>query len=387
MLTTVNRDAAQGHDAQRGEVLERIHQEYGKPEEKQREPIKKLGKDEFFKIMVTQIQHQDPLKPYQNEQMAAQMAQFSALEQMVNVNQNIDKLAQAQQPLQQLTSASLIGKYVTADSSRLLHTEGKYSDIIFDLPNDAMKVRATIINEKGENIQQIEKEGLKKGSNRFEWDGRRANKMPCPSGNYMVQIFAEDENGKPIQVSTQKTAIVHGVGFEGKDTVLLTGDVRNPQKMLLRDVSRIVDKPAQGAGNGGGQESIGAAPTAAGFPMNGEGSSPEAADAQAAETPALGGDRIVPGIIPGQASAYTPFDVGVFNKANEKSEPVPQGLDASEIRKLLDERKDLSEANPVATAMREGKKLEDQKPTGQESAARQSLQSSNDGSTAGQWGE
>src|SRR4051794_37399355 len=100
----------QGHDAQRGEVLDRINREYGRPEEKQREAVKKLGKDEFFKLMINQVQHQDPLKPYQNEQMAAQMAQFTSLEQMVNMNENLNKLINSQQPLQNLGAANLIGK-------------------------------------------------------------------------------------------------------------------------------------------------------------------------------------------------------------------------------------------------------------------------------------
>src|SRR3954463_14122568 len=121
MLNSMTPGGGQGHDAKRGEILERISREYGKPEDKQREAVKKLGKDEFFKIMITQIQHQDPLKPYQNEQMASQMAQFSALEQMVNVNQHLKKLTQAQEPLQNLGAASLIGKFVTADSSRVTH--------------------------------------------------------------------------------------------------------------------------------------------------------------------------------------------------------------------------------------------------------------------------
>ena len=45
-----------------------------------------LGKDEFFKILVTQLQHQDPMNPVQDTEFIAQMAQFSALEQMQNLN-------------------------------------------------------------------------------------------------------------------------------------------------------------------------------------------------------------------------------------------------------------------------------------------------------------
>ncbi|MEW6057837.1 MAG: flagellar hook assembly protein FlgD, partial [Bdellovibrionota bacterium] len=243
MINTLNPSKKPGHDAQHSEVLERIHREYGAPEEKQREAVKKLGKDEFFKIMVTQIQHQDPLKPYQNEQMAAQMAQFTSLEQMMNVNQNLEKLAQAQQPLHNLGAAHLIGKFITADSSRLIHTEGRYSDLNFNLPADAHHVRVVVLNDRGENIREIEAHDLKKGDAKLSWDGKQSNRMPAKSGQYLIQISASTADGKPISVQTQRTEIVHGVAFEGKETVLLTGDVTKPQKILLKNVYKVVEKP------------------------------------------------------------------------------------------------------------------------------------------------
>ena len=52
-----------------------------------------LGKDDFFKLMIAQMQNQDPLNPVDNEQFLAQLAQFSSLEQMQNLNQNFSSLA------------------------------------------------------------------------------------------------------------------------------------------------------------------------------------------------------------------------------------------------------------------------------------------------------
>lgn len=73
-------------------------------ENQQRSPVKELGKDEFLKILVTQIQNQDPLNPTQDADSIAQMAQFSALEQMKALNSSIS-LVQAY---------SLMGKTVRA---------------------------------------------------------------------------------------------------------------------------------------------------------------------------------------------------------------------------------------------------------------------------------
>ena len=226
-----------------GEALKKIAEEYGIKDEKTREPVKKLGKDDFFRIMVTQLKNQDPTKPYDNEQMAAQMAQFTSLEQMINMNSNIEKLADAQKPLFHLGAAGLINKWVTSDSSRVTHTEGKYTEFKFTLPAEAQNVRMSIMNEKGEVIREISKQSMSDGTKVVKWDGKRANNMQAPTGVYSVQIRAENEQGKPLVVNTSNKYQIHGIAFEGKETVLLAGDPKNPQKLLLRSVAKIETDP------------------------------------------------------------------------------------------------------------------------------------------------
>ena len=75
-----------------------------------------LGKDAFMKLLVSQLRNQDPLAPAQNEEMLAQLAQFSSLEQLEELNDNLVGLAVLQQSnalMDQLTSSSaLIGQHV-----------------------------------------------------------------------------------------------------------------------------------------------------------------------------------------------------------------------------------------------------------------------------------
>lgn len=72
-----------------------------------------LGKDEFLKILMTQLQNQDPMNPMEDKEFIAQMASFSSLEQLVNMAASLDKFVQAQQSAQMVNYQSFVGKDVT----------------------------------------------------------------------------------------------------------------------------------------------------------------------------------------------------------------------------------------------------------------------------------
>src|SRR3954451_19142441 len=124
-------------EAKFGDVLQKIQTKYGAKPEKQREIKKTLGKDDFLRIMITQLKNQDPTSPFKAEQMATEMAQFTSVEQLQNVNQNLGKLQNTQQPLERLAMTNMIGKVVTIDRERFQHVEGQNESLSFNLPKDA----------------------------------------------------------------------------------------------------------------------------------------------------------------------------------------------------------------------------------------------------------
>ncbi len=70
---------------------------------------KDMGKDQFIKLLITQLTHQDPLKPVEDKEFIAQMAQFSSLEQMTEVNKNLERLNKSQLSL---SSLNLLGRHI-----------------------------------------------------------------------------------------------------------------------------------------------------------------------------------------------------------------------------------------------------------------------------------
>lgn len=83
---------------------------------KHRVPNPNLGKDEFIKILMTQLQNQDPLNPMEDRDFIAQMATFSSLEQMMNMASSIDLLVQNQLVSPVIQYSHMIGKEVSYES-------------------------------------------------------------------------------------------------------------------------------------------------------------------------------------------------------------------------------------------------------------------------------
>lgn len=100
--------------------------------------MQELGKDVFLQLMVTQLKYQDPLNPQDNGAFVAQMAQFTSLEQMQNLNETVTKLLEAQNSMY-AGAPALIGRQVEVFGEAGLIT-GKVDAIVFDLGKPKLMV-------------------------------------------------------------------------------------------------------------------------------------------------------------------------------------------------------------------------------------------------------
>jgi len=239
LLSTEKDAKSSSTEAKFGEIMRNIQSKYGAKAEKPREIKKVLGKDDFLKIMITQMRNQDPTNPFKAEQMATEMAQFTTVEQMQNMNSNLQKMSTQNQPLERLAMTNLIGKTITVDRDRFPHTEGNNESLSFTLPKNAAEVKIALINETGETVLEKDLGSLKAGEQSFSWDGKKVNTLPAKAGNYMFRIDAKDERGQPVQSNPMKQTRVVGVSFEGTEPVLLVGDNHNQERVTMKSVVRI----------------------------------------------------------------------------------------------------------------------------------------------------
>lgn len=195
-----------------------------------------MGKEEFLKLLVAQLQNQDPLKPQDNAQFVAELAQFSNLEQVIGINDRLDALTTQNQGLQNSQIVSMVGKNVTVKGS-MVTADGSGSPVplSFSLEGAAEKVTVKIADLSGRSIRTLEvgKKGV--GRVDMQWNGRTDDGLVAPKGTYTVQVSAKNASGSSIATSQETTGAVKSVSFDkGYPVLQLSNGVSVPISDLLK---------------------------------------------------------------------------------------------------------------------------------------------------------
>lgn len=198
----------------------------------------KLDKDAFFRLMLTQMKNQDPTNPLKSHEMAAQLASFSTLEQMQNMNTTLTDMKNGQKPTEQFQALNLIGKSVAGDSARVYRAKGdKDHQFIFELPNAAKQMTLEVKNSEGQLVRKYDLKNLKAGENTFTWNGEDDKGNVLPLGDYYFMAEAVDGFGKKMAVKSEFSGMITGINFSNEGPVLMVGN----QAVRMKDVRRIID--------------------------------------------------------------------------------------------------------------------------------------------------
>jgi flagellar basal-body rod modification protein FlgD len=200
-------------------------------------PNKTLGKDEFLNLLVTQLQHQDPLNPMDSTAFTSQLAEFSALEQLHNVNTNLGTLQTTQAGIENSQAVNYIGKQIMASGATVQMAGGEAGNIHFTLGSDAASVYINVYNAAGQYIKGFEGGSHPAGNHTVPWDGTDNNGNLMSDGIYSFEVLAVDRANQMIPVGTYTTGQVRGVTFQNGEAYLLT----DSQEVPLSSVLQIMD--------------------------------------------------------------------------------------------------------------------------------------------------
>ena len=148
--------------------------------------------NDFLKMLMTQLQNQDPTSPMDTNQFTSQLVQFSSVEQQINTNASLTKLIDATQGGTMLQAQGMVGKTVQVTSDHLALQGGK-AGVAFSLAA-AQPVTVTVSNEAGAVLRTDTVNGLS-GANAWSWDGKDASGRTLADGTYRVAVTGGDASG------------------------------------------------------------------------------------------------------------------------------------------------------------------------------------------------
>ena len=201
-------------------------------------PKKELGRDSFLRLLVTQLQNQDPLNPMASAEFTAQLAQFSSLEQLFNINDSLEIIKETKNGQVPENLLDYIGKEVKTVKSNITVLNGKASGGSYTLtePGDAI---ISILDGEGSEIRTIYKQGQASGEYDFYFDGKDDTGNPVPNGEYSFTVAAVDNEGSPIVVNSGLSGKVTAVTYQGDIPYLVVMDqLVNPKAVTEVSLSK-----------------------------------------------------------------------------------------------------------------------------------------------------
>ena len=168
--------------------------------------------NDFLKLLMTQLQNQDPTQPLDTSQFTSQLVQFASVEQQVNANTNLTTLIQLQQGGEMLQAGSLVGKQVEAQSSTLALSNG--SATLQLQPATSEPVTVSISSSSGVTLETQQVQASPSGTS-WTWNGTTNTGQSLPDGTYNVSVT--DANGTAVPFGVVGT--VSGVQKSGSDVM------------------------------------------------------------------------------------------------------------------------------------------------------------------------
>lgn len=205
---------------------------------------KSMGRDAFLKLLVAQMQNQDPLKPQENSAFVAELAQFSSLEQSMGINDRLDLLATQNQGLANSQVVGMVGNEVTVKGSMVTSAGGGTPvPLSFSLAADTTSTVVTVRNQSGKVVRTLDLGAREDGMVKLSWDGRDQAGMVQPAGTYVVSVSAKNDKDAAVSVSQETTGIVKSVSFDkGYPVLQLDNGTSVPVSDLLRVAAPSVKK-------------------------------------------------------------------------------------------------------------------------------------------------
>ena len=167
----------------------------------QAKPKDDLSQSEFLKLMLTQIKHQDPLKPMEGGEFLSQLAQFGTINGIAKLQSSFDLFASSLQSNQALQASTMVGRTVLVPGNVAALEAGDSVQGAVDVPASTGDLVITISDMSGQQVKQINMGAQQAGIAHFTWDGFDESGAAVDAGLYQITAQATVD-GEVISQST-----------------------------------------------------------------------------------------------------------------------------------------------------------------------------------------
>ena len=153
-------------------------------------------KDMFMRLMLAQLENQNPLNPQDGTEFVSQLAQFSTLEGIGNINSSIEEIGGMYRSSQALQATALVGRDVLLESNQAyFDTVSPVTGVINGTGETALDAKFTITDSSGQVVRTVELGNLSGSEDTpFAWDGTDDNGNAVPAGKYTVAVSGRVAN-------------------------------------------------------------------------------------------------------------------------------------------------------------------------------------------------
>ena len=196
-----------------------------------------LGKNEFLKLLVAQLKNQDPMNPQNGQELAAQLAQFSSLEQLTEINETLATQGSAFDgvisEMQATGAQSLLGKKVLAASDQVIVREGEDTSAMVAVGGKGGVATLKVFDASGNPIASRPLGTLSAGQHELDFDSLAPD---LAKGQYRYTVDVVDSSGAAVAAETYTTGKVDGVRYTGTGPYLSTDGLYVPFSAIVEVV-------------------------------------------------------------------------------------------------------------------------------------------------------
>ena len=191
-----------------------------------------MNKDTFLRLLITELQNQNPLEPMNNQDFVNQMVQFQNMEQMTNMSQSLQDYLGTLHATTKLQASSVVGKYVVIEGNEVTLSGGLADSVLYSMEAEG-NVMIKIKDEDGQ-VVRTESIGYKDaGIQSYRWDGKNDYGAVLPDGTYSYQLSTIDESGNQQEFGGVIGGIVQAVQYVDDEIyVILNGEKYNYEKII-----------------------------------------------------------------------------------------------------------------------------------------------------------